>query len=88
MNIEKTKTPRFNTCYILGLLSYLAGCFTDPGGIPDAWWRVRHESPCDSHTMHGTGIFTYIWWIFYGKCRCINIPYCGCHGIVFWKENG
>ena len=27
----------FNTCYILGLLSYLAGCFTDPGGIPDRW---------------------------------------------------
>ena len=56
--------PRFNTCYILGLLSYLAGCFTDPGGIPDAWWRVRNESPCDSHTMHGTGIFTYIWCFF------------------------
>lgn len=27
----------FNTFYILGLLSYIAGCFTDPGGIPDRW---------------------------------------------------
>ena len=30
-----------------------------------------------THRIHGTGIFTYIWLIFYGKCRYIvvNIPY-------------
>ena len=22
-----------------------------------------------THTIHGTGIFTYMWLIFYGKCR-------------------
>lgn len=27
----------FNTTYILGLLSYTAGCLTDPGSVPDRW---------------------------------------------------
>lgn len=67
-NEHRKSPPRFNTCYILGLLSYLAGCFTDPGGIPDAWLAVavvahkkggvRNESP---------GIFVVRKWVMSGS---------------------
>ena len=38
--------------------------------------RVPH-----THTIHGTGIFTYVWLIFYGKCRQIH------HTWMLWDSN-
>eukprot|EP00913_Durusdinium_trenchii_P001327 g1225.t1 len=41
----------FNTTYILGLLSYTAGCLTDPGSVPDRWisFVKKYDRRMDHH---------------------------------------